>query len=396
MNLPRISGREVVPVRLVPIITHQYIDQRILAGILSNNLNIGGWDCSSDDEEVETEVFDEELGCVKRAIKSKSELQGQLQPDNLIYAYYLHDSKTIVRMNPKEWEIIYRDIKLLATALRDEEKADQKKRSIPANWKQKATEILPPGVFLWRNDLDRLWEEHVAYYGQTQFEPSNFRDGANYNAYIRPEDRRLIWEGFEHMTTASNSSRNKNGVLASEAAESIKIGYSDFMLLCRIEKPAEWVSWLSVRSEGIWLVPPPDDVILTPSERSTLCDHPDKDLTKPLLSFPCSLKQLQSFLEDAGVYGCIDPFDMAGFILEQTQGQLSVPSVESEPKPKSKESLLKIIIAMAVDGYGYDPEQNKSPTPEEITKAVQIQGLSITAETVRKWLAEAAELLPKA
>ncbi len=62
--------------------------------------------------------------------------------------------------------------------------------------------------------------------------------------------------------------------------------------------------------------------------------------------------------------------------------------------PKEKESLLKMIIAMAIDGYGYNPADKKSPIPGQIVEHVEALGLAIDGDTVRKWLKEAACLLP--
>ncbi len=63
--------------------------------------------------------------------------------------------------------------------------------------------------------------------------------------------------------------------------------------------------------------------------------------------------------------------------------------------PKEKESLLKMVIAMAIDAYGFDPAQKKSPIPNQIMGHVEMLGLTIDVDTVRKWLDKAAELLPR-
>ena len=73
------------------------------------------------------------------------------------------------------------------------------------------------------------------------------------------------------------------------------------------------------------------------------------------------------------------------------------PFSASEKKlhPKEKESLLKIVIAMAKVGYKYDPADRKSSTPSEIVTDVESLGLSVDVDTVRKWLREAADLLER-
>jgi hypothetical protein len=71
---------------------------------------------------------------------------------------------------------------------------------------------------------------------------------------------------------------------------------------------------------------------------------------------------------------------------------LGMGKAEKPLNHKERQSLLTMLIAMAVDYYGYAPSQNKSPTTSDIVQAVEKLGLSIDADTVRKWLKEAAEI----
>lgn len=63
--------------------------------------------------------------------------------------------------------------------------------------------------------------------------------------------------------------------------------------------------------------------------------------------------------------------------------------------PKERDSLLKMVIGMAVDAYGYDPTARRSPISSELTDILAGHGLAISEDTVRKWLNEAAQVLPK-
>ncbi len=67
----------------------------------------------------------------------------------------------------------------------------------------------------------------------------------------------------------------------------------------------------------------------------------------------------------------------------------------AQENQKSIDSLLKIIITMAVDGYGYDPNQTKSPTATDIQNSSERLGISIDVDTVRKWLKKSADFLPR-
>jgi len=61
---------------------------------------------------------------------------------------------------------------------------------------------------------------------------------------------------------------------------------------------------------------------------------------------------------------------------------------------RERESLLKLVIGMAVEGYRYDARIERSPHVAEIASDLENAGVSLDVDTVRKWLRAAAELLP--
>jgi len=71
---------------------------------------------------------------------------------------------------------------------------------------------------------------------------------------------------------------------------------------------------------------------------------------------------------------------------------------KNENKPvysKERDTFLKIIIAMAVEGYSYNPKAGKSPTPQEICDDLVKLGIPLDPDTVRAKLKESAGLLPQ-
>src|SRR5262245_8659897 len=86
--------------------------------------------------------------------------------------------------------------------------------------------------------------------------------------------------------------------------------------------------------------------------------------------------------------------------LDELQSQLQVAATPRTAKPekslstRERESLLKLVIGMAVGGYGYDVKASRSVQPSTIVDDLAKIGLPLDADTVRKWLKEAAELLP--
>lgn len=84
---------------------------------------------------------------------------------------------------------------------------------------------------------------------------------------------------------------------------------------------------------------------------------------------------------------------------ESSQDAIDTPQ---PPKDKSlptkeRETMLKLIIGMAIDGYGYDLLAAKSPLTGEgedsLHAHLQLHGISVDPDTIRKYLKEAKALL---
>ncbi|MEN9433941.1 MAG: hypothetical protein RLZZ422_1530, partial [Pseudomonadota bacterium] len=61
--------------------------------------------------------------------------------------------------------------------------------------------------------------------------------------------------------------------------------------------------------------------------------------------------------------------------------------------PKERNSMLSVILGMAIDKYGYDPEANKNPATgsnkNSIKASLERIGISISDDTLKKYLEEA-------
>lgn len=78
-------------------------------------------------------------------------------------------------------------------------------------------------------------------------------------------------------------------------------------------------------------------------------------------------------------------------------GQIADLKAPGKPlNPKERESVLRLIIGIAIKGYSYNPSMSRSPIAREIADDLAETGLPLSEDTVRKWLKEAAELLPAA
>ena len=83
--------------------------------------------------------------------------------------------------------------------------------------------------------------------------------------------------------------------------------------------------------------------------------------------------------------------------LEEFENKLlETPKVKNTSShTKEKETLLKMVIGMAVKGYAYDPKQRRSNTVSEIQSDLDLLGIRLDKDTIRKWLKEATNFLPK-
>ncbi len=86
--------------------------------------------------------------------------------------------------------------------------------------------------------------------------------------------------------------------------------------------------------------------------------------------------------------------------IEELASQLKVerakvPAHEEKPVgERERESLLKLLIVMAMGGYGHNPKDTRSTTVSEISKDFAKFGLTMDEDTIRKYLKSARETLP--
>lgn len=75
---------------------------------------------------------------------------------------------------------------------------------------------------------------------------------------------------------------------------------------------------------------------------------------------------------------------------EDKHGHGKNQSAESkEPTTRERNTLLKLVIGMAIKGYRFDPNASKSAAASEIANDLADLGISVTDETILKYLREA-------
>ncbi|MDP2804007.1 MAG: hypothetical protein Q8O26_19220 [Phreatobacter sp.] len=85
--------------------------------------------------------------------------------------------------------------------------------------------------------------------------------------------------------------------------------------------------------------------------------------------------------------------------LDTSKAQLKAVITEQASANRSlltreRTSVLKLILGMAIGGYGYAPTASRSPVAKDIAGDLHRLGLTLDEDTVRKYLEEAKGLLP--
>jgi len=77
-------------------------------------------------------------------------------------------------------------------------------------------------------------------------------------------------------------------------------------------------------------------------------------------------------------------------------GLVASPSTQAkEPDKREIDKIAQLFTAMAITKFGYDPEALKSPIPKEIVELAANIGISVSDDSVRKYLDIGAKFLPK-
>ena len=80
--------------------------------------------------------------------------------------------------------------------------------------------------------------------------------------------------------------------------------------------------------------------------------------------------------------------------IRNLEAQQTVQPLVKQLGARERESLLKSVVGMAVGGYGYDSTARRSEQTTAIADDLLRTGVPLEADTVRKWLREASQLLP--
>jgi len=114
-------------------------------------------------------------------------------------------------------------------------------------------------------------------------------------------------------------------------------------------------------------------------------------ITKAELScddYPLCYKVIESEI-------CVDVDELIVFSDDVRMLRSSRADETRELSTKEKDSLLKMLITMAIKGYRYNPNDKKSQFTTEIKNDAESLNLSISEGTIRKFIDMAATVLPR-
>ena len=75
----------------------------------------------------------------------------------------------------------------------------------------------------------------------------------------------------------------------------------------------------------------------------------------------------------------------------QRIGELEKAIVDGTLK---RETMLRVIVGIALEQYHYEPTKGRNTAAKQISEDLALHGISVTDDTIRKFLNEGAELLP--
>lgn len=135
----------------------------------------------------------------------------------------------------------------------------------------------------------------------------------------------------------------------------------------------------------------------------------DQDPNASIINSDKKMKLINEYLQDANKLNDIQIYQRSGSKIKPREfmewaGKLKLSfsnlisdknTNEQRPiKTRERDTLLKLIIGMAVEQYGFDPKSKRNEATGNIQSDLESCGLSMDADTILKKLREASDLLP--
>jgi hypothetical protein len=296
----KIGDREAIPVRAVSFITHHQIDALALAGLLYEN-----------------DLYYDGLAKVEKADIHHAQLK---KGTRTLYAFCVNGGE-IKKIKSVYWHDVFFDLKAIRENLRA---FDAKhKTNSRQEFRKKSLKRLPAGIFLWRDDFEKVWgglvAEDSADDNECETSFINETEGVrliDYSPEMESKEIALaVMEGFDvspAFAVADTPVQKKEKVYLRDLH--YLVGHHGMPDLTHCNSSKYSVLGFSIDEKGIY----PDesrefkDFVngLLPAEADVLLHQMlPKDYVyapgKPLLTFPCSITALRRVLDAIGEAGMI-------------------------------------------------------------------------------------------
>ena len=228
---------------------------------------------------------------------------------------------------------------------------------------------------------------------------------------LNKDPRKVKWDGLKPLTNVSDFAAKFEAklILVERAKEMgqlwVKTTPSVFLAWAertRFEMPEELIE--SAKSLGIqvadWKAHYDGQVKLAEAARAEVTALNEKSIatSQEFIAFMDRMRATQKEIDKTQS----DQMNLLKRQLAEAIQKINALETEQKPKadlppnlnPRVKDTLLKMIIGMAIDSYGFVPTQARSPFPGELSGILIGQGLDVTDETIRNYLKQAAALLP--
>jgi hypothetical protein len=141
-------------------------------------------------------------------------------------------------------------------------------------------------------------------------------------------------------------------------------------------------------------------------EQKVLADSAQEKLSEELDAHLTTITKHSKYVEEMGkrqsqiIQDCKTLNAAKEELVEKLKARINkletAPAQDVKPLgTRERESLAKLVIGMAIGGYAYDPNASRNSSTGEIASDLLQIGLSLDEDTIRKYLAEGRELLPR-
>lgn len=206
MKLPVIDEKEVIPVRLIPLITHGELGRKTIVDVLAHELKV--YESTYESRQQEHEAVVAEMKAVRAGMKPGNDITpladilsggGEEEAGDILnwlepYAYRLNDEGHLERIPVQEWRIVGLEIRPFIELARRKEDKIGVEGAYRHEWHAETLKCIPGDAFMWREDLEKMF-------------PS---DKINYNAWIKEEFLPAVQEVLDRLDASIKKTKAVN------------------------------------------------------------------------------------------------------------------------------------------------------------------------------------------